>query len=127
MANEPKVKSRKPRGRPVKNVMPEPIPDTPENVARACMQGPPMKDWLRQCCRTTNVKYGSRDLILSEQPQLLSYATRLAIRRNSDSPACKGRGLVRRQVLIPQPLPARRLGHVSHLVCCVLGPVVVPS
>ena len=36
---------KKPRGRPVKNVMPELIPDTPENVARACMQGPPMKDW----------------------------------------------------------------------------------
>ena len=45
MPNETKVKSKKPRGRPVKNVMPEPIPDTPENVARACMQGPPMKDW----------------------------------------------------------------------------------
>ena len=27
-------------GRPPK-AMPEPIPDTPENVARACMQGPP--------------------------------------------------------------------------------------
>ena len=23
----------------------EPIPDTPENVARAIMQGPPKKDW----------------------------------------------------------------------------------
>ena len=44
MPNEPKV-TKKPRGRPVKNVMPEPIPDTPENVARACMQRPPMKDW----------------------------------------------------------------------------------
>ena len=35
----------KPRGRPVKNTMPEPIPDTPENVARAIMQGPPKKKW----------------------------------------------------------------------------------
>ena len=34
-----------PRGRPVKLVMPEPIPDTPENIARACMTGPPKKDW----------------------------------------------------------------------------------
>ena len=25
--------------------MPEPIPDTPENVARAIMQGPPKKEW----------------------------------------------------------------------------------
>lgn len=33
------------RGRPVKLIMPEPIPDTPENIARACMQGPPKKDW----------------------------------------------------------------------------------
>ena len=35
----------RPRGRPVKNQMPEPIPDTPENVARAIMQRPPKKDW----------------------------------------------------------------------------------
>lgn len=33
------------RGRPPVLVMPEPIPDTPENIARACMQGPPKKDW----------------------------------------------------------------------------------
>ena len=25
--------------------LPEPIPDTPENIARACMQGPPKKEW----------------------------------------------------------------------------------
>ncbi len=36
--------SRK-RGRPVTRTIPEPIPDTPENIARACMQGPPAKDW----------------------------------------------------------------------------------
>ena len=29
-----------PRGRPAKNTMPEPIPDTPENVARAITRGP---------------------------------------------------------------------------------------
>ena len=33
------------KGRPVENEMPEPIPDTPENVARAAMQGPPKKEW----------------------------------------------------------------------------------
>lgn len=33
------------RGRPVELVMPEPIPDKPENIARACMQGPPKKTW----------------------------------------------------------------------------------
>ena len=33
------------RGRPIKNMMPKPIPDTPENVARAIMQGPPKKEW----------------------------------------------------------------------------------
>ena len=41
-----KRKERKPkRGRPRIYVMPEPIPDTPENIARACMQGPPAKKW----------------------------------------------------------------------------------
>ena len=28
------------RGRPVKNTMPEPIPDTPENIARAVLRSP---------------------------------------------------------------------------------------
>ncbi len=37
--------SKKPRGRPVEKQMPPPIPDTPENIARACMQGPPKKSW----------------------------------------------------------------------------------
>ena len=37
--------AKRPRGRPVKNMMPEPIPDTPENVARAIMRGPPKKEW----------------------------------------------------------------------------------
>ena len=31
----------KPRGRPTKNSMPEPIPDTPENIARALLTTPP--------------------------------------------------------------------------------------
>ena len=30
-----------PRGRPVKNTMPELIPDTPENIARALLTTPP--------------------------------------------------------------------------------------
>ena len=34
----------KPRGRPIKNTMPEPIPDTPENIARALLTTPPKKD-----------------------------------------------------------------------------------
>ena len=33
------------RGRPVKNTMPEPIPDTAETIARAIMRGPPKKEW----------------------------------------------------------------------------------
>ena len=36
---------KKPRGRPVEKEMPLPIPDTPENVARAIMQVPPKKTW----------------------------------------------------------------------------------
>ena len=38
-----KAKAR--RGRPVKLEMPPPIPDTPENVAKAIMQGPPKRVW----------------------------------------------------------------------------------
>ena len=36
---------KRPRGRPVEYPMPERIPDTPENIAHACMQGPPKKKW----------------------------------------------------------------------------------
>ena len=35
---------KRPVGRPALP-MPDPIPDTPENIARACMQGPPKKKW----------------------------------------------------------------------------------
>ena len=35
---------KKPLGRPPKP-MPEQIPDTPENVAKALMNTPPKKDW----------------------------------------------------------------------------------
>ena len=34
---------KKPRGLPVKLTMPERIPDTPENVARAILNAPPKK------------------------------------------------------------------------------------
>ena len=33
--------TQKPRGRPVELEMPEPIPDTPENIARALLTTPP--------------------------------------------------------------------------------------
>ena len=36
---------KNPRGRPTEKPMPPPIPDTPENVARAIMQGPQKKRW----------------------------------------------------------------------------------
>ena len=36
---------KRPRGRPVTRTMPESIPDTPENLARAIMNGPPKKKW----------------------------------------------------------------------------------
>ena len=35
---------KRPRGRPVTNTMPEPIPDTPENIARALLTTPPKKE-----------------------------------------------------------------------------------
>ena len=31
------------RGRPLKRVMPEPIPDTPENIMRSILNTPPKK------------------------------------------------------------------------------------
>lgn len=37
--------TKKPRGRPTEREMPERIPDSPENIARAIMQGPPKKGW----------------------------------------------------------------------------------
>ena len=40
-ANPPKKRRR---GRPVEKEMPEPIPDTPENVARALLSTPPKED-----------------------------------------------------------------------------------
>ena len=42
MTKKPK---RVKRGRPITYVMPPPIPDTPENVAKAIMRGPPKKTW----------------------------------------------------------------------------------
>ncbi len=33
------------RGRPRVRVIAEPIPDTPENIALAIMQGPPKAEW----------------------------------------------------------------------------------
>ena len=41
MTDDPK----RPRGRPIEKQMPELIPDTPENIARAIMAGPPKDDW----------------------------------------------------------------------------------
>ena len=35
----------RPRGRPPVRIMPEPIPDTPENVVQALCQGPPAGEW----------------------------------------------------------------------------------
>ena len=37
--------TRRGRGRPVEKPMPDPIPDTPENIAKAIMQGPPKEKW----------------------------------------------------------------------------------
>ena len=41
----PKDKEKTKRGRPVQNTLPKPIPDTPENIANACMQDSPKKEW----------------------------------------------------------------------------------
>lgn len=39
------TRHRRPRGRPKALVMPEPIPDTPENILHACTKGSTMKAW----------------------------------------------------------------------------------
>lgn len=39
------TKAKKQLGRPVVYLMPESIPDRPENIARAILQRPPKKDW----------------------------------------------------------------------------------
>ena len=45
-------KPKRPRGRPVKHPMPEPIPDTPENILRAVLATPNKRedewDYLKQ-------------------------------------------------------------------------------
>ena len=43
-SKQPHAERRKP-GRPEEKVWPEPIDATPEEVARALMQGSPKKDW----------------------------------------------------------------------------------
>ena len=44
---KPSVSKKDGRGRPVINTMPEPIPDTLENIARAVLTTPPKgeRDW----------------------------------------------------------------------------------
>ena len=37
-------KLKKQRGRPIEKPIPEPIPDTPENVAKALLTTPPKKE-----------------------------------------------------------------------------------
>ena len=39
------AKPKRKRGRPPELKMPEPIPDTPEAIALACMQGAPKREW----------------------------------------------------------------------------------
>lgn len=41
--NRPKSERKKPRGRPVKYQLPDQIPDSPENIARALLATPPKK------------------------------------------------------------------------------------
>ncbi len=43
MTDDAKPAPKRPRGRPPRQ-MPEPIPDTPENIMRAILSTPPKKD-----------------------------------------------------------------------------------
>lgn len=49
---------KKKRGKPVELAMPEPIPDTPENVLRAIFNTPPKKpeEWKHLQERETEIK-----------------------------------------------------------------------
>ena len=44
-AREPVQDQKRSRGRPASMRFPAPIPDSPENIARALMSGPPKKRW----------------------------------------------------------------------------------
>ena len=52
-----KDEQKRPRGRPPVYPMPEPIPDTPENIAKAILSTPPKKDseweYLKKYPRST--------------------------------------------------------------------------
>ena len=37
--------AKRPRGRPVEYPMPERIPDSPENILKTVLSGPPKKSW----------------------------------------------------------------------------------
>ena len=52
------MKKETKRGRPVKNTMPESIPDTPENIARALLTTPPKKKMSGTISR--NASYRAR-------------------------------------------------------------------
>ena len=41
----PSQELKRGRGRPEEKEWPEPIPDSPENIVRALMSGPPKKQW----------------------------------------------------------------------------------
>ncbi len=51
------AKTNHKRGRPVKYAMPDPIPDTPENIMRALLSAPPRRendwDYIRRSGRKT--------------------------------------------------------------------------
>ena len=53
---------RRARGRPPVLIMPDAIPDTPENIARAILTSPPKKDW-------DYLKPGSGARAVGERPE----------------------------------------------------------
>ena len=55
-----KVASARPESAASRRSLIEPIPDTPENIARAIMSGPPKKKWRYTQASVTGSKGGSR-------------------------------------------------------------------
>jgi len=51
-------KSKRKRGRPPIKTMRPPMPDSPEAIALACMQGPPKQEWDNLKAAPTDPKAG---------------------------------------------------------------------
>ena len=66
---EDDMAKKKKRGRPRELIMPDLIPDTPENIAKACMQSPPKEQW-DYLSRWTDNPFGPVDKTPEERERI---------------------------------------------------------